>query len=66
MERGPLGVVISWQTPKNLTVPIAFYFVEHRTDDGQWQRWGPIRDEYSYIGTYINFCIKLFVKVNDL
>ncbi|XP_015914377.1 protein turtle [Parasteatoda tepidariorum] len=49
VERGQMGVVISWQPPKNLTIPIAFYFVEHRTDDGQWQRWGPIRDEYNYI-----------------
>ncbi|XP_054718152.1 protein turtle-like [Uloborus diversus] len=49
IEKGNLGVVISWQPPKNQTVPVAFYFVEHRTDDGQWQRYGPIRDESSYL-----------------
>ncbi|XP_055945123.1 protein turtle-like isoform X2 [Argiope bruennichi] len=47
--KGALGVIISWQPPKNQTVPVAFYFVESRTDDGQWQRWGPIRDETSYL-----------------
>ncbi|GIY31897.1 protein turtle [Caerostris extrusa] len=49
VSKGPLGIVISWQPPKNQTVPVAFYFVESRTDDGQWQRWGPIRDETSYL-----------------
>lgn len=55
IEKGPLGVVINWQPPKNQTVPVAFYFVEHRTDDGQWQRWGPIRDETSYLGNFLSF-----------
>lgn len=61
IEKGPLGVVITWQPPKNQTVPVAFYFVEHRTDDGQWQRWGPIRDETSYLG---NFSPLLFIFYN--
>ncbi|KAG8193648.1 hypothetical protein JTE90_024012 [Oedothorax gibbosus] len=49
VDKGPLGVVISWQPPKNQSVPVAFYFVEHRTDNGQWQRWGPIRDDTFYL-----------------
>ncbi|XP_076321273.1 protein turtle homolog B-like isoform X2 [Tachypleus tridentatus] len=43
------GVLISWLSPLNQKVPVAFYYVEYRTQSKPWKRWGPIKHSTSYL-----------------
>ncbi|XP_022243932.1 protein turtle-like [Limulus polyphemus] len=43
------GVLISWLSPLNQKIPVAFYYVEYRTQSKPWKRWGPIKHATSYL-----------------
>ncbi|XP_022245546.1 protein turtle-like isoform X2 [Limulus polyphemus] len=43
------GLLISWLSPLNQKVPVAFYYVEYRTQSMSWKRWGPIKRATSYL-----------------
>ncbi|XP_076333287.1 protein turtle-like isoform X2 [Tachypleus tridentatus] len=43
------GLLISWLPPLNQKVPVAFYYVEYRTQSKPWKRWGPIKHTTSYL-----------------
>ncbi|XP_023238689.1 protein turtle-like isoform X2 [Centruroides sculpturatus] len=45
----PHGVLISWLPPMNKSIPVAFYYVEYKTEDRPWKRWEPVKDENSYL-----------------
>ncbi|XP_067143840.1 protein turtle-like isoform X3 [Centruroides vittatus] len=45
----PHGVLISWLPPINKSIPVAFYYVEYKTEDRPWKRWEPVKDENSYL-----------------
>ncbi|XP_015783497.1 protein turtle isoform X3 [Tetranychus urticae] len=47
------GHAISWLSPANKTVPVAYYYIEYKIGSGSgagaWKIWGPIAKETSYL-----------------
>ena len=50
------GYAISWLSPANRTVPVAYYYIEYKISGSSvsgttnWKTWGPIAKETSYLG----------------
>ncbi|XP_053203536.1 protein turtle-like isoform X3 [Panonychus citri] len=48
------GYAISWLSPANRTVPVAYYYIEYKVGSSgsgttNWKTWGPIAKETSYL-----------------